>query len=204
MENPYVFQNLKTENHLSVVLQISQPWNMGLIFCIALSLIWGSAMKSLIYIECTKHKILTKPINLLILVDQITNHSINIFIGLNIVIELYFGLTPTQFAKTYLYIDVQTTVYCKIFFFLGIFMSTYLIIGNSILAIYRTIYLRKPKFVKHVIGEKLLLIISLVGGCLVTTTMTYLYVSEGFSTSAIYNMCVGRSQFFEVSIIIIC
>ena len=204
MENPYAFQNLKTESHLPVILQISQPWNICLIFCITLSLVWGSAMKILVYIKYTKHKILTKPINLLILVDQITNHSINIFIGLNIVIELWFGLTPTQFAKTYLNIDVQTTVYCKTFFFLGIFMSAYLQVGNSILAIYRTIYLMKPNFVKHVIGEKLALIVSLVGGYLVTTIMTYLYVSEGFSTSAIYNMCVGHSQFFEVSFIIIC
>ncbi len=144
-----------------------------------------------------------KPINFLILVDQITNHSINIFIGLNIVVELYFGLTPTQFAKTHFHIDVQETVYCKIFFFLGIFMSTYLIIGNSILAIFRTIYLTNSNFVKHVMREKWALIVSLVGGFLITTTMTYIYVNIESSTSAIYNMCLGHSQSFEVSIIII-
>jgi len=204
MENPFVFKNLRTKSHLPVILQIGQPWNIGLIFCITLSLLWGSAMKILVYMKYTKHKILKKPINFLILIGQIINHSINIFIGLNIVIELYFGLTPTLFAKTYFHIDIEATVYCKIFFFLGIFMSAYLLIGNSILAIYRTIYLTKPNFVKHLIGEKLTLIISLVGGFLMTTIMTYLYVSEGFSTSAIYNMCVGRSQYFEVIISIIC
>jgi hypothetical protein len=72
MENPFVFQNLKTENNLSVILQIGQPWNIGLILWITLSLIWGSAMKILVYIECTKHKILKKPINLLILIDQVS------------------------------------------------------------------------------------------------------------------------------------
>ncbi len=204
MENPFVFKNLRTKSHLPVILQIGQPWNIGLIFCITLSLLWGSAMKILVYMKYTKHKILKKPINFLILIGQIINHSINIFIGLNIVIELYFGLTPTLFAKTYFHIDIEATVYCKIFFFLGIFMSAYLLIGNSILAIYRTIYLTKPNFVNYVIGEKLTLIISLVGGFLMTTIMTYLYVSEGFSTSAIYNMCVGRSQYFEVIISIIC
>ncbi len=201
MENPYVFENFITKNNLSVILQIGQPWNLGLILCITLSLIWGSAMKILVYIEYTKHKILKKPINLLILLDQIISQSINIFIGLNIVIELHFGLTPTQFFKTYFHIDVQETIYCKIFFFLGIFMSTYLIIGNSILAIYRTIYLTKSNFVKHVIGEKRSLFIFLVGGFIITFTMTYLYVDIESSTSAIYNMCVGRSQYFEVSTI---
>jgi len=115
-------------------------------------------------------------------------------------IELHFGLSPAEFAKTYLDIDIEATVYCRTFYFLSTFMFVHLVIGNSILAIHRTIYLKSTNFVKIFIGEEVMMFISLVGGFLVTTIMTNLFIYEKSSCRAVYNMCVGHSQFFEVNV----
>jgi len=198
MENPFVFVNLKNNNSLPVLLEIQEPWKTILALLIVLSLTWGSLMKTLVYIFFKKHKILEKPISLLILVNQIVSHTLYIFVGLNIIFELCFGLVPTEFARQYLYMDIEITGYCRSFYFLSVFVLTYQIVGNSILAIYRTAYLKMTDFVRLKIGEKVILFISLAGGFLVTGFMTHIFVHERSSTRAVYNMCVGHSQAFEV------
>ena len=52
-------------------------------------------------------------------------------------------------------------------------MFVHLVIGNSILAIHRTIYLKRTNFVKIFIGEEVMMFISLVGGFLVSTIMIF-------------------------------
>ena len=199
METPFAFVNLKTINNQSILLSISWPWNTILALLLVGSLLWGSLMKALVYILYKKLRKMKRPMNLLILVDQVTNHSLNIYVGLNLFIELYFGLSPTEFAKTFFDIEIEATAYCRIFYFLSTFMFVHLVIGNSILAIHRTIYLKRTNFVKIFIGEELMMFISLVGGFFATTIMTYLFVNEKSSRRAVYNMCVGHSQLFEVT-----
>jgi hypothetical protein len=70
-KGPFVFQNLQADDNRSVLLQITQPWNNILILLILLSLIWGTLMKTLVYYYLKKLKIREKPINLLILLDQV-------------------------------------------------------------------------------------------------------------------------------------
>jgi len=137
MEKPFAFVDLKSSKNLPVLLEIQEPWKTILALLIVLSLTWGSLMRTLVYIFYKKLKILEKPISLLILVNQIVSHTLNIFIGLNIVIELCFGLVPTEFVRQYFHIDIETTGYCRRFYFLSVFVLAYQIIGNSVLAIYR-------------------------------------------------------------------
>jgi hypothetical protein len=198
MEHPFVFFDLKISNSFPALLEMNQPWKTILALLILLSLVWGSLMKILVYIFYKKLKILEKPISFLILVNQIVSHILNIFVGLNIVIELCFGLVPTEFARQYLNIDLELTGYCRIFYFLSVFLLGYQIIGNSVLAIYRTLYLKMTAFVTVKIGEEVLMFFSLFGGFFVTGFLTYFFVHEKSSTRAPYNMCVGHSQAFEV------
>jgi len=62
----------------------------------------------------------------------------------------------------------------------------------------RTLYLKMTDFVTFKIGEKAMLVASMSGGFLVTTLMTHFFVAEKSTTRAVYNMCVGHSQAFEV------
>ena len=71
-EGPFVFENLQVIDNRSVLLQITQPWNTILVLLILISLIWGTLMKTLVYYHLKKLKIIEKPINLLILLDQVT------------------------------------------------------------------------------------------------------------------------------------
>ena len=71
-EGPFVFENLQVIDNRSVLLQITQPWNTILVLLILISLIWGTLMKTLVYYYLKKLKIIEKPINLLILLDQVT------------------------------------------------------------------------------------------------------------------------------------
>jgi len=117
---------------------------------------------------------------------------------MNIFIELFFGLSPADFAKKFLDIDISATAYCTTFYFLSTFMVTYLIISNSILALYRTIYIKMTRFATHMIGEEQLICIFLFGGLLITTVISSLFIHGKSSTRAVYNMCMGHSQKFQV------
>jgi hypothetical protein len=113
-------------------------------------------------------------------------------------VELFFGLSPAEFAKKYMDIDTSAVGYCKTFYFLSTFMVCYLIIANSILAIYRTIYIKMTRFATHMIGEEQLICIFLFGGLFITTVISALFINGKSSTRAVYNMCMGHSQKFQV------
>ena len=197
---PFAFVNLETTNESSLLLQISLTWRRFFGIMMVLSLFWGSAMKAFIYVYFKKLKITERPINFLILIGQIIHHVLNLFVGTNIIIELFLDVSPIEFADSYLGLQIDEREYCTAFYFLSSFMVTYLIVGNSIIALYRMVYLRMTSFATVMIGEGFFLFLTLSGGLLITTMMSTLFVQGKSSTRAVYNMCTGYSQKFQVGI----
>ena len=203
MDPPFTFVNLQTTNERSVLLKISPTWKSMIGIAIALSLLWGSAMKIFIYTYFHKLKISERPINLLILLGQIIHHALNLFVGTNIIVELFLDVSPIEFADQYLDVQINERKYCTAFYFLSSFMVCYLIVGNSILALYRMIYLTMTSFATIKIGENFLLFLTSFGGLFITTIMSALFVQGKSSTRAVYNLCAGYSHKFQVIIIVL-
>ena len=199
MEEPFVFANLQTRNNKSVLLQLSQLCKICLGLLIVLSLFWGTALKIFVYSYYKKLKISDRPISILILLDQIVNHILNIYIGLNLVIELFFSVSPTQFFGNYFGFQLDPNMYCMTFYFLSSFMVTNHILGNSLLALYRTFYLKMTDFVTVKVGEKCVLCFAIVVDLSISALMSILFVQGKSSTRSVYNLCMGHSQKFQVS-----
>jgi hypothetical protein len=71
-----IFIDGKINSDLS---QIRQPFKAILGLIIAASLIWGSLGKVFVYKSCIALKIIKRPINVLMLIDEIIHHSLITF-----------------------------------------------------------------------------------------------------------------------------
>ena len=194
----FFFKNLQSSDEKSYFLQMSPGWRMTFGVLLLLSLLWGSVMKSFIYSYLKCCKVIDKPINFMIMLSQILHHILHIFIGTNLLIELLVGVSPIDFAKDYLNTEVNSVVYCTTFYFFGVFNTTYLIVSNALLGIYRLILLTLPRLATKLLGNYSFVIFAISGSLLISTVLSGLFIHEKSSSRAILNLCVGRSQKFQV------
>ena len=68
------------------------------------------------------------------------------------------------------------------------------------IAVYRYLYIRKGAWVKYTFGETKLLIVVGLYNVFITGLIVFLYSIENISSRSIYNMCMGHSQKFQVSL----
>ena len=69
-----------TEDERSVIFLLTSAERIFFITCLVLAAIWGSAMKAFLYYNIMKEKISDRPINILILLDQIIEHVANLYL----------------------------------------------------------------------------------------------------------------------------
>ena len=198
MELPFTFENLTAQDERSFFLRIPADHSMIFATLLIASLVWGSYMKYLTYSYLNRVKIVEKPINLIILLSQTTHHMLHLFLGANILVELILKMSPIEFAKKYVNLDLNESTYCTPLYFLAAFNTTYLAVGNSFLAMYRFIYLTMTSVATKMIGEKRCIASIIFGGFLVSGVISWLFVSKRSTTRAIFNLCAGRSQKFQV------
>ena len=197
-DGAFFFKNLQSSGEKSFFLQISSGWRKTFGALLLLSLVWGSVMKTFIYSYLKRCKVMDKPINLMIMLSQILHHILHILIGTNLLIELLAGVSPIDFAKDYVNAEVNSVVYCTTFYLLAAFNTTYLIVSNALLGIYRLICLTLPRLATKLLGNYGFVIFAISGSLLISTVMSGFFVQERSSSRAVWNLCEGRSQKFEV------
>ena len=69
-----------TEDERSVIFILTETERSLVIVGFALTAIWGSVMKFFLYYNVLKEKITERPINILILLDQVIEHVANLYL----------------------------------------------------------------------------------------------------------------------------
>ena len=69
-----------TEDERSVIFILTVTERILVIVGFALTAIWGSVMKFFLYYNVLKEKITERPINILILLDQVIEHVTNLYL----------------------------------------------------------------------------------------------------------------------------
>ena len=82
---------------------------------------------------------------------------------------------------------------CWAMLVVGVYGFAYLSVGSFGMAVYRTLYIRHEYWVKYVIGEKVLLLITLFLSISISAFLCFLYVVEANGHRTGYNMCTGLS-----------
>ena len=76
---------------------LSYPLKKLLGLIIAFSFMWGTAGKIIIYKHCSKFRISERPINILILLDEVIHHVLITYTTLNLLIILLLDQSPLEF-----------------------------------------------------------------------------------------------------------
>jgi len=170
----------------------------GFAISLIVSFIWGTLMKQLIYQHLMNSKLLRRPINSMILVDEIFHHITNGFLIIQVSIWLISGNTNTTFSKL-LHLDwiVSPHSYCKIFTTVGIFTFQYATYGSVGVAVLRVLYFKENTW-----ALKSRLYVSLVPPITVAWTVisSWMFISEPGTARIALNSCMGRTENFQVSI----
>ena len=165
-------------------------WKTILTMIIMLSIMSGSYYKSIMYRfvilkNNQRSGCLDRPIDVLIISSAIIHHFTHTAVGLWLSANL---MTEIPLA------DMVGFQFCEMMDVIGIFGSGHLTIGGLGIAIYRMLYIKRESWVKYVIGEKLLLLIVLVGTNLFGAFLLVLFKLETSSDRFNLNMCRGLSR----------
>lgn len=165
------------------------------------SLVWGTLMKHLIYKNLLKSKLLNRPINLMILVDEAIHHVTNGFLMIQLITWMMSGSVEITFFRLINLGDlVSHHLYCKIITCVGIFTFQYATFGSVGIAIFRVLYFEEFKWATKVNNNKKMVV------CmpLITIAMTIINSSlflRGPGTGRIaYSSCMGRTENFQACI----
>ena len=135
---------------------------------------------------------MSRPINVLIVNSSIIHHASHISSGVWYVF-LLMSETPIS--------EVVGTHLCQIMDVIGLYGITYLSVGSLGIAIFRILYVKHERWVKYVVGERLLLTVILVMSLISSGLIVFLYKLGRSSHRSHMNMCAGLS-FTESQILI--
>ena len=118
-------------------------------------------------------------------------------------LSLVNGTSIREVADQLLGEFVSSNTYCWTFYHSLTLTMTYQGVEGIGMSIFRMLYIKKGTWVKYTFGElKLLLLIGLFNG-LITSLLFYCYSIENIASRSMYNICMGHSQEFQVSLLII-
>ena len=75
------FLPLMTEDERSLIFSLTSTERIVMTMSFILAVVWGSIMKFFLYYNITKEKISERPINILILLDQVIEHITNLYLA---------------------------------------------------------------------------------------------------------------------------
>lgn len=182
----------------SVKPSIEQAASISLGSLCLLSLLWGAMMKSIVFCHFSETKIWSKPINVLILVDEL----IFVISGSYILIQISIWLlTQTQgltIFESFFGIQVDTHWYCSVYISIASFHYFYGTLGSFGISVHRYVLVMKPHLIKGLKEEKIMLSFILLA-CLTTNLgLVVLYISGNTTRRTGFNACLGRSEKTQV------
>ena len=158
----------------------------------SLSLAWFT--KILIYAHIFKTKLREQPINILILIEQFVQHYCGNFVLLSLCLSLLFQISISEMVGKY--VDGET--FCWVFYYTAVFNTVTAFVDGLAVASLRLLYLLKGTWLKYKFGERRFIILLGFISLPYIFSMTYLFCSENIATRSAFNVCVGRTQTFEV------
>ena len=175
-------------------LKLSTFWRFVLGIFTSASLIWGTAMKQLIYKNFQKIKIIEKPINFLILLDQILNQTFSTIFCVSVISSVAFGMTLNEFLNEFFGANLNCFTFCTFYMYLASFSVVFSSTGNFGIAIYRLIIVK----LNRKANERILLSLICVLELVVTSLIAALGGNGHPENVNIFQTCSGRSIKFWV------
>ena len=188
---------LTTENGESFLLRMPMFWRMTIGFANLISLSWGTFMKILVYRHFKTAKFWDRPINVLILIDEIIHHTTNTYF---ILLTSMWALTNTYGANLiseWTNYEINNYTFCKVFIIVGSFSFNYVSVGSFGICIYRLVFVTKTKWIRS-FGEHCLLAVTVTSCLLFALAMAGVYTKNEATGRMAFNACNGRSQIFQV------
>lgn len=179
--------------------KLTQTTRLGLAALCLLSLFCGLAMKSIVFWHFSQTKIWTKPINVLILADEL----IFVISGSYILLQMSTWLLSN--SQTLAIFEnmprFQSPCYCSVYISITSFHYFYGTFGSFGISLHRYVLILKPHWVKRLTHEKIMLII-ILGLCLSANIgLVFLYNSGNVTRRNAYNTCMGRTETFQVILV---
>ena len=180
------------------LLKLTTFWTLIYWILVMVSLTIGWIAKVFIYFYFYESKLTETPINLLILIEQIVHHFCGNFVLLNFSLSLSFGMSVGEMIDKYLPEFFGGRSYCWVFASLQLLILVYRSVNGFMIALVRTIYIRKGSWVKYRIGEKSFLVLPGLITVFISSILVYLYLLENVSSRSLFNVCNGHTQLLEV------
>ena len=152
---------------------------------LVISLVSGSYFKGILYRGLFKGKLLDRPINILLLCGAVIHHSTHLIAGISLIVTIAFDVSLEE---------TLGPAYCFFELCVCTFGLVNLSVGSLGIAIYRILYIRCNNWAKYRVGERLLLVIILLGSLALATFITALFVIEPSSKRSLHNGCLGHSE----------
>lgn len=178
--------------------KMSDLTRFGLGVLCLLSLLCGLTMKSIVFWHLSQTKIWAKPINVLILVDEL----ILVTTGSYILLQMSGWLftqpgTPAVF-ETLFSIHVNPHSYCAFYISVTSFHYFYATLGSFGISLHRFVLIIKPHWVRGLKKEKVLLVAVLLMCLLTNFGLVVLYNAGNVIRRNAFNSCLGRTETFQV------
>ena len=177
-----------------IKIDLSSKSETTIILGFMLSLIVGSYFKSALYLYMHVHKkqLPERPINILLLVQAVVQHTLAIIIISFYVIILFFDVIIAD--------QLGGEFWCNIPWYAGVYGIAYRIVGGLVIAGYRLLLLFANHWVICKIGNKRLI-------CILTVLSITLpgLLTQGFAIGngplsrkqPMWNLCIGKSEEFR-------
>lgn len=187
------FEILHFFNGKNVILSLC-VWQRVLLTAVLLTcLAVGTFSKLVIYWDIQKTALWDKPINLLILTDQVLSQVNHVWLTVTFLIMLLIGQT---------YEDIFGPHYgrglCWVLHWTNVYYLLYQTVGGFFIALYRILYMKGNLKVKTLIGTKSFLLTIHIGGLLTCGLFLYILI---LTAPRVYTFCacMGISEtMFEV------
>ena len=178
------------------VFKLDTIWKVMVWLLMMGSLAIGSIAKLAIYSHIFKTKIIEQPINILIFVQNFLNHQCNLFNLTSLSVSFLFEWSIKEMIDRIGFFNGDS--YCLVFTYSFIFMVSHSTVDGLSIAIVRLLYIKKGSWLRYNFGEMKLIKMSCIFSIVISALFTIMFGHELNSNRSVYNLCIGRSQKFQV------
>ena len=191
-------ENCMTNNELGHILQMN--WPARFFFGALIIIIWlfENIFKYVTYKVILKMKIWERPINIMIILNQVIDHIISSLVILNFSCMVPYATPSVVFLERCLTFQINSHTFCGTLAYLIFFWISYSNFSGLGMALYRVLLVTRPHLVRANIGSNNLLMF-LVAGTLACCSLTTVWFGHGeaFGRTSV-NSCQGVSETFQV------
>ena len=194
----FEISNFMTNNELGAFQQMSSISRYSYAFVLTMTWIAENVMKYVIYKSISRMKIHERPINLLIILNQVIDHIISSLFVLNFLCMAPFGTSSVAFLEIFLPLSINSSTFCWTLCYLTAFWiscSSYIGLG---IALYRMLFVTKLHFIWFKIGSNIFVVLFAMAALVSSFLTTVWYGNEEAYGRTAFNNCQGVSEKYQV------